>query len=349
MSKIIITNELASTIKAIRIENNISALHLARSIGKSSSYITKLEKGDIQSISEADLLQILNNILGNKENTDAIIESVFRTLSYKYTTDEIDKLLWFYNFDTVIRTIPVPEEFCADVSVFMENNSISIETLTDRINSNEFITGLTEVERKKYPFNQWFERKLNNITETFILMNVNIHEIEGILDGSITESNYVTMLAIVLYVYKIAQFKEPIPLDEVTQNELKQQAKDYLASIRVLPLIEKQRRIESAKSKAENDLGLSSHDVENISLVNNITQKLRLYSDINIKSANSQLIELLKNFNWDASFTMRLMALDFSSLSPCSYRIKRLMLSEIEQIIQKYAACTPAERTIEDY
>jgi transcriptional regulator with XRE-family HTH domain len=349
MAKIVFTNELACTIKTLRIENGMSAKQLANNIAKSSSYITKLEKGEIHSIDEEGLLQILKLILGDQEDTEIIIDSVFKTLSYKYTTDEIKEFLWFHNFDTVIRQIPVPETFYIQINQLMADHNISIEYLTKRINSNEFIPDKSVCDTQKYPPNVWFDCKINGKNESYILMQVQEEQIRKLLNGSIAECNYVTLLAIVLYINKIIIYGEQKNLESSMEDELNQKAKDFLATFRILTLTDKQRRIDSAKTKAEQELALSEYDIENIELMNAMLSFFSVHSTFDIKTANADISSFVKNLEWDTAFMMRMVALPFFELAKSSFRIKKAVLSEIEKTIQMYLELSPAERSVEEY
>ena len=50
--KFYITSELALLIKTLRTQNKIPSKELADRIGKSNSYISKLESGDVKNIRE---------------------------------------------------------------------------------------------------------------------------------------------------------------------------------------------------------------------------------------------------------------------------------------------------------
>lgn len=63
MARYDVTPELASIIKSTRIVNNVTAKSVAEHIGKSQSYISKLEKGGIKSIEENELISIFKFIL----------------------------------------------------------------------------------------------------------------------------------------------------------------------------------------------------------------------------------------------------------------------------------------------
>ena len=349
MAKVLITEELTHLLKSLRVENNITAKSLAAHINKSISYVTKLEKGEIQSIHGDALFIILKFLLGNEDNPDDIIESVFRSLKYKYTTKEIESQLWFHNFDTVIRTIPVPETFCIDTLDMLSVNNISIDYLVDEINENIFIPDKSFCDLKTYPINMWFECKINGVSDSYILMNLEKPYVHSILNRKTSETNYVTLYAIILYTLKIVNYPDSKQVDKSTTQELQELAQAYLQRYKILTLTEKQRRIEGALTKAEREMQLSSFDVENLDELGKLVENLSMYSEFNIKSANKNISSLNKNMDWDAPFIMKVAAIAFRELEPCSVSIKLSIIEEIEQIIKKYKDISPEKRIVEEY
>ena len=349
MAKVIITEELTQLLKSLRIENGISAKALAEHINKSASYITKLEKGEIQSIHGDALFNILKFLLGEKSNPDEIIESVFRTLNYKYTTKEIENQVWFHNFDTVIRKIPVPEAFCTDTLEMLTANQISIDYLVERINQNEFIPDKSFCDIKTYPVNQWFECKFNGVSETYILLELDKVRIASLLNRKTSISNYVTLLAIIMYSLRLINYSIDAIIDKATIRDLQELAQSYLQRYKILTLTEKQARIEKALTKAERELQLSSYDVENLKVKDEFIELLDVYSEFNIKTANKSIASINKNMEWDAPFIMRIASIPFRELEPCSGTMKHAIISEIEQVFQKYKEIPSDKRKIEEY
>ena len=140
MAKIIVTKELAETLKTLRIQNGIKSNELATKINKSPAYITKLEKGAIQTLKEEEFDKILGYILKDLSNSDEVAETLYSSLKIKYSDEEIERQLWFNNFDTVVRLIPLPIELIEEINKMIEECSINKEYLLKMINSNQFLS-----------------------------------------------------------------------------------------------------------------------------------------------------------------------------------------------------------------
>lgn len=67
MGKFSVTPELAEIIKTTRIQNNVTAKDIAKHIGKSQAYMSKLEKAEIKTIEESNLTEIFRFIYGKKK------------------------------------------------------------------------------------------------------------------------------------------------------------------------------------------------------------------------------------------------------------------------------------------
>lgn len=340
MSKVNVTPELADLIKMIRRENNILSKDLAVHISKSPAYITKLERGDIKSIDEQELTDILNYINQGKSTFDEVIESTFRTLSYKYTADEIDQQVWLYNYDTVKRMIPIPEKLVDELKEKIENSNFSLSEIVDRINLNEEIP--SEVNIAELPINQW--HYIEQVDEIFIRMKVELSTIKGILDKSIDKSNYVTVLSLVYYLNKSIYGK-----DINTDSEIRKNSHEYLNSHKFYSLNERNKILSQAKSKDDQIKLLSSFDYSNIEIVNDILKRFTLMSEMDVKKTNDQLKIFHKNLEWDLSFTMAVVSTDFWKLSKLSYSRKRELLEDIRSLLNKYDSLPEDSKYIETY
>ena len=78
MSKLPLTIEMADTIRELRLQNKITSKDITLALGRSPSYISKIESGYIKSISEEEFDIILSMILPGctsaQERLDKLIE-----------------------------------------------------------------------------------------------------------------------------------------------------------------------------------------------------------------------------------------------------------------------------------
>ena len=203
MARYDVTPELASVIKSTRISHNITAKSVAEQIGKSQAYISKLEKGELKTIDQDQLLDIFIFVLGSEEAFQDFLNntlaSVFSTLTLRHSQKEIDKQIWYRNFDTVLRQIPIPELLVHNINEIMSENNIDIDNLVNKINGNEEIKHIID-NYENYPENTWnYLVEDGEIKQIFIRMHIKKTTVSNILSFQYKSSNYVNMLAIVFY------------------------------------------------------------------------------------------------------------------------------------------------------
>lgn len=353
MAKYEVTPELAYTIRSVRTQKKITAKAIAEHINKSQSYMSRLEKGEIKTIDEEDLSAILLFIYKqealSEPSLDAILDNIYSTLELQFSDSEIEQQLWLYNFDTVARRIPVPRDLIENVSLRMSNLGISIPELCRRINANEGI--LPEIKNTdNYPFNEWQALVNNHKVEfCFIKMRVSEQEISEILDGTATSANYVSLLAISYYLHKIEEYGSQVMLSQDENLGISNRAVDFLNQYHFYSISEKNKLSKQAKSQDERERLISSFDRENQQLVTNILTAIHIFSELDIQRNNKVLKSIEDNLNWDLGFVFALAGLSFCELKNLSYSNKAKLLSEVNEIIQKYKELPEQKKQIDCY
>jgi len=347
MAKVIVTSELVDLIRSIRIEKKLTAKKISQTLKKSDSYIAKLEAGKIKSLSMEDLESIIAMISDGDKDIESVLEVAYNRLKVKYSSTEIENQLWFYNFDTVGRIIPVPESFCKEINDALATQNISIDTLVTHINANEFMP--QEIANDNdYPFNEWFSyRHTDGTSDVYIKMKVETDDIKDILQRKIIAAPYAVFLAIALYTLRYTNSNSSI--DEKENDQLTDEARALLRKHRIYRFVEKQEIRESVSDNQKSEL-LSPDDLEVIRELNEIKDLLYLYSDLDVNRAKKQLHIMKENLEWDAPFVVSLMATEFSSLgNQCSYTVKKEMIKDIRAVFQKYLDMPEKQRKIESY
>ncbi len=345
MPKIIVDKKLADTLKSMRVERKMQAKTLADKWGKKAPYISKLENGLIKSIEVEDLIRCLQVIVGT-DNRDEFIEELLKTVSFKFSKKEIEKLLWIDNFDTVYRRIPIPEGLVSDIVLRLQSHGISVSQLVDQINSNEFISESMR-EDAKLPLNEWF----NSTDRPCIKMRLAYSDVERILNRESKKANYVTLLAICLYLTRLIEYSQvdTYGLSSEIYDKMNQQVTTYLESHRIYTLSRKVELIEQAESEEEIHARLSLHDQENIEIIQDAQQALVFYSNFDVATANETIQQFAQNMHWDSPFIMQIAGMPFSKLDQCSFYIKRNIIEQIRKILDDALKIPAEERRMERY
>lgn len=350
MAKFEVTPELASILKSTRVQHGVAAKSVAIEIGKSQSYLSKLEKGDIKKIEEEELTAILKFIFqDDKENLDAILEKIYESIQVQFTDEEINNQLWWDNYDTVLRLIPVPEDLVDDINSRIAALDISVAYLCQRINANEGIYPTIKNE-DHYPFNQW-QALIKNHTIDFYFIKVKLSEdkISRLLDKEVNSVNYITLLSIAYYLRKIELYGDQPSIDEEKSRDLTLYAHDYLNSFKFFSIQEKSKLRKEAKTDTDRDQLVSSFDKKNRELINQIIISCKIFSDLDIRRSNETLGMVVKNLEWDVSFMMAIWSMKYSDLGDMSYSYKIRILNEIKEVIKKYMDIPRDQKTLDQY
>lgn len=347
MLKTPVTPELASTLKALRLQKNIQAKELAKKINRSSAYITKLEKGDVKSI-ENDLLDsILSFLTGGDPEGDELAEKIYAIRKQSPSKQEIEEQLWFVNFDTVSRRLPIPEKLILILNEKIEGNSIARSTLLRRINSNEALSS-EEKNDESIEFNRWFIPKSNENAQSIKILLAE-KDFYDILDRKLTFTSYVFIFSIAFYVLKIEKFGEQITIDDVENSNLMKETTILLNDYKFYSLAEKSKKIANAETQEQFNEIWNSFDTENQEIISDILSGLKFASELDIQTTNIRLKEFSANMHKDIWFMLKLISLKYTDLDELSATMKKEFLNEVETLILKYKELPKAQKSIETY
>ncbi|MFA5657766.1 MAG: hypothetical protein WC900_00595, partial [Oscillospiraceae bacterium] len=249
-------------------------------------------------------------------------------ISSKYalelSTQEIKKKAWLLNVDGVFRMIPINSELIDLINNLMKENRITTNDLINEINANKDIDPEIYLGFKKQTPNIWHYQKGLN---AFIYFDLKEKQINDILNMEVTESNYTTLEVILYSLFKLIGME---------QLEARKKAISTLTEHKIYSMEEKSNIINRKLPQSELNNLLSSFDIENMEIVNNIISAFKAISDIKINYANKKLSALQKNLEMDLIFVIAFIGLDLTNLKDLSYDSKKNFLDDIKKIIVKY-------------
>ncbi|MCR5335331.1 MAG: helix-turn-helix domain-containing protein [Synergistes sp.] len=347
MPRAIVTPELTETLRSVRLSNNIPAKLLAEHIKKSPAYVSKLERGGIQTIDTEELYSILKFIT-NQEDLVGLADQIYKSLTVKYSRKEIEDQLWFTNFDTVECLLPIPDELIKEMNARIASLGISRQYLNNRINANEALS-TADIEDKSIAFNQWYHQKEIGGNAQSIKIKLSEQNQNGILDGRIDVAPYIFVFCIVFYLLKIEKYGDITAISDEENSDLMKAATSLLNSHKFLSISEKNALLAEQSSRDDFISLLSSFDKDNIDIINDILSGFRFASAQNIKSTNEQLKLFSQNMHWDLGFMLALISRDFKQLDKTSVSNKKKLLEEIGSLIEKFADLPDEQNLIEEY
>ena len=333
MYKIIVTEELARLLKEKRIQSRITAKNLANEIQMNAAHLSKIENGLIKSI-EPQLFHKLIKALFRNLSEEETLNKIYDSLKYWYSKDEIDKQLWFLNFDTIKRQIPLSSSLVSLLNTNMKDYNISRERLLIKMNSNEALTD-NQRNNSSYEPNRWYLADSKHPYTKFIRIKMSLEQIDGILDGKIDKASFITVFCIAFYINKIIRYKDKIELTSDEYFRLNNDTEKQLAEYDFCTISYRNNRLKKVNTKEEYDYILSRYDKENIDTVQKIIDIFKYASDLDIKLTNQRLKEFLINLNWDIGFMLKIMSFDYK-VNLDNFNKKKEFLVKLEQFIKDY-------------
>lgn len=348
MAKVNVTKELAEKIKELRLLKRVKAIDVAEHINKSSAYISRLENGDIKTIDYDELLKIFNFVSKDENELEKFIDKL--TLEFDY--NELDDQIWFTNFDTVERNIPVPDGLVDYINKKLSELNFSISYLVDYINENEEIKDIIRrhnIDTTKYKKNLWYPYEYKDEkTKAFIIMELDYSTVTNILEKRSDISNYVTIQSILYNLLRL-EHKLKGPLNEEDNLAIKNKVSEVLKSYKFYTTKEKNMLLSAIATEQELNSQLNEFDIENRKLVNELIGRILYLSDWNVKYTNEKLTQLNKNFKWDVSFALSIASLAYYELNNISKSLKSNFLEDVVALIDEYKSKPETEKTIETY
>lgn len=350
MPKIDMSTELGLRIKELRLKSKVKAKDLAVFINKSPAYISKLENGEIKQIEDSIFRNIINFITKDENGYEDFMERISEDIS----PDELEESILFFNFDRIHRKIPVPEELFELISNKMTKLDISASKLIEYVNMNEDLDEVffleNSINKSDCEENVWIPYKEVNdgesYTSMFILLNYSPELLTDLLTKKIDKSDYTFIYAII---YHLLKYENKLQQDKQPTQKLKEETEEILHSYKFYTIAQRRSFSEISKSIEEYDRLLSDFDKNNMNLVNQLLQPIKLISDYDVKYANSKLLNIVNNMEIDPSFSLSFMALPIKELKSVNASIKREFLREVEQLIEIYKDKKEPEMVVEKY
>lgn len=348
MYKIIVTEELARLLKEKRLQNRITAKNLSDEIKINAAHLSKIENGLIKTI-DPQIFQKLIKALFKGLSEEETLKSIYDSLEYWYSKEEIDKQLWFLNFDTTKRKIPLSPSLITLLNKSMKDNYISKDSLLTRMNANEALTS-KQKSNNVYEPNRWYLADSKYPYTKIIRIQMTMEQLDEILDGKVDKASFISVFCIAFYINKIIKYKDKIEITKEEYNCLTYDTEKQLAKYDFCTINYRNHKLKKATTEQEYQVALSSYDRENITIVQEIISIFKYASDLDIKLTNKRLSEFLINLRWDIGFMLKIMSLDYK-INLDSFNKKKEFLVKLEQFIKDYqdSIKSNSNNTLADY
>ncbi len=339
-----VTAELAMLLKILQNQGDISAKELAAQIGKSPSYVSKLENGDVKMIRREDLTQILKYLTKGNDFFEETLPAAVRCLQSFMEPERLSEQIWLLQYDIVDRPVKVDPELVEDISARIEKSGLSIEDLVAASNAEsetppDFSNASDEIIGYRYRDTDMIRMRIT----------MTVPEIYTILEGKKEFTNFLTIFTIVFQVSKYERYKSTSHVPPDQARIILRDTRMYLDYYNVHSLTGYGRMISSEEFLNRQEALLDSFDSVHSEILDEIITGFHAALKHDVMKATQALDHLRQSFGWDLAFMMKLLEIPYNTLGNMSYYYKKQLLDEIMELVQHYADMPDMEKKMENY
>lgn len=309
-----LTPELGMALKNFRIENKITAKSISKKFDKSSSYITKMEKGDIKKVTGDFLIELCNYITDSANGLSFFLNRLSQ--SYKEFSNETKLIVM--NIDDLLLDHTMPMKLVSEINEYIKSHNLTIAQLVDKVNANDDIANMEGYE--KLPTNIWYEKN-SDIDNAAIKLSIPTVYIEDLLNEKITTIHRVIIQAILYSLYKLGKEDKPHYI-----------VNDKLDLYHLIPA---RRVIRVTPDNIDNIFGGLEPDAADA--LKDVTSKLKLITTISQSNGSKRIKQIASNLNEDLGFYFAYMSLDIVELEKKDKDKKIQFLNELKALVEKYS------------
>lgn len=315
LKSIPLTPDIGMALKNFRIENKVTAKSITEKFDRASSYISKLEKGDIKKIDGDFLIQLCNFITGSDNGLSDFLSRLSQ--SYKGFTNESKIIIM--NIDDLLYEHTIPSKLIEEMKEYISSHNISILKLVHTINANEDIAKRNNYEN--FPENIWYDEN-NDIDKVSIKLCVPLSYIDDLLNGKITTIHRVIAEGLLYALYRCGNEENA---RDIANNKLKL----YNIMPRRLVITITPENIENLFGGLEPDTSDALKDV---------VSQLKLITTLTKEYGSKRIKQICNNLSEDLGFCFAYMAIDIVELEKQDKEVKKNFLKDLRALVEKYSA-----------
>lgn len=327
---------MGAALKNLRQKRKVKAIDLAKAINKTGAYISKLEKGDLNTIDCDDFITIIRTMSQDKEEFVEAIESLLKDTSMKYSKEESFNEEWKLNLDYFYRLLPIKDEYRSLVKSKMDALNLSSTELSSYINSNYDIyndEALNKNDLDKTPRNKW----IFNNGYSYVLMEISAKDIDKILKEDSKESCYGYLFCILMSLYRL----EKVEKDKAYSQTFNDLEKMHILTLRdtedIMQTYSEEKKISDLLAQRNND-NLPTENRVLLTALNDFVEHIFSFSVINITYTNEKIEQLNTSLDNDPILTLKLLGTDILPLKDKPTKLKKEFFNALEDLIKEYSS-----------
>lgn len=309
-----LTPELGMALKNFRIENKVTAKSITEHFGKSSSYISKLEKGDIKKIEGNFLIMLCNYITNSKDGLSSFLNRLSQ--NFKEFTNETKLIVM--NIDDLLLEYKIPNSLISEINEYLSSHNLTIAQLVDTINANDEIAN-----RKDYnmiPENILYAAN-SDIDNVAIKLVMPYIYIEDLLNQKLVTIHRVIAEAILYSLYKLGKEKDP-----------HYEATNKLELFHLVPTRNVIKLTEDNIDKL-----LAGLEPDTADALKSVALGLKVFTTLTKNYGSKRIKQISNNMEQDLGFCFAYMSVDIVELEKKDKAKKQQFLDELKALIEKYS------------
>lgn len=338
-----VTPELATLLKTLRNRNGITSRDVAAKIGRSPSYLSKLEHRDIRSIQKDELTQILSFITEGEDFYQDKLPNILKVLSTMISPEGLFQQTWFLQYDMADRPVTVPASLQNELQSFL-GPDITAEELTEIANANRDIEDSPSIPNNEVVFVGG---------KHFHLLRVRFHfqpgEIARILYEPGTTSHYIYVYGIAYLLIKLKRFGDIGRMEPKDAASVLDDTEALLERHQFYSLTQFGRFLSSTEFQNTQLDELRQFRAVNTKKAGKISDVFEEMAEYDQSGVSHSLDTLRKNLDWDPAFTMKMLSLPFYDLGRMSYSKKKELLEKIETLLRETQDLPNMVKLMEQY
>lgn len=339
-----VTPELGLTLKALRSQSGIASKELADRVGRSPSYISKLENADVKTVEKDLLTAIFGTLCPQEDFYGSVLPTVQRLLAAVDDGADGHGLVsqsWFVHYDVIERRVTLEPAMAQEIRRLMDEAGLSSQGLADLVNGNLD----TELSAES-PANQLIPIERGGVSSLLLRVHIVPEAVEAIRMGKASEVAYYQLNALVFALFRTLNYPG---------LETKMPPEEAIVVLRCMAAFFDKWNVHTLTGFAHYMASdeFARRQVEAIGnsqdVVVCVADQLRALLQVDTVDAVRQLCQFSASLAWDPAFALRVAGIPFTDLGDMSFLKKRELLGRIEELLQEYVDLPEAEKRIEKY
>ena len=341
--KLLITPQLSTLIKTLRVQNGVSAKDLAAHIHMSPSYVSKLEGGSVRYIEKELLTSILCFVTCSEDFYGVVLPAATNLLMSMIDKVHLVDEIWLLQYDVIDRQVEVSVNMAAELKQIMEKNGITKEAILTYANSN-----IDSELNSDFPANEYVSLDYEGTRRLLIRVYLTEEAYDLVLNPSsnIATAPYSVVHQVVYAITRLtisSDIKVKLPANHA--SEALYQTSIFMDKWNIHSLVGMSHFL-SSDEFIQHQLPLANRKTDALSC---LVEQLQRASEYDSLAVSTQLSALSRTMEWDAAFALRLIGINFAALGDMSHTNKVKLLNDIEALIQKYDQMSDYEKNLEAY